>query len=496
MANAISSRKAEADRIVSVIGLAIAGLFMIGVAVYRNRLLLDPDTAWHIRSGSDIWNSRSFPVSDSYSHTFLGQPWIAKEWLSQLILYVSHGMAGWGGVNFAASLAILLFGGTIYFLLACHIRPLAAAAVTVPALFLSSPVFLARPHIFTMALTLIWGYLLFEAARRQRAPPLPLLLILVLWANLHGGFTLGYLIAFFAFLDFAERTRLKDRRSTALWLIFLALCPAVTLLHPYGYQAALMTLRVAGPNEAIPFISEWQPFNARDYLFHEIGLLIMLAMLLVSGARFTFSRSLFAVVMLYMFFSHFRFCYLFFSLTPVILAPDLATQFPGISAKSWALQPRDPVERAMAARFVPLAGFLASGIAAVLLAILVVLPAVPEPGITASGAIAYAKEHWLTGHVMNGYDFGGALIFNGIPTYIDGRTDQLFLGGFAANDRKTQEPGGGKLFVKALMDYKIEWTLFKPDDPRLTYLDTMENWSRAYADSTAVIHVLKGSRPQ
>jgi hypothetical protein len=38
--------------------------------------------------------------------------------------------------------------------------------------------------------------------------------------------------------------------------------------------------------------------------------------------------------------------------------------------------------------------------------------------------VDYIYEHGL---VDNPFDFGGYLIFRGIKTFIDGRTDQLFL---------------------------------------------------------------------
>jgi hypothetical protein len=63
-----------------------------------------------------------------------------------------------------------------------------------------------RPHLLTLALFIIWTHQLFSASQRHSAPHLALLLLLVLWANLHAAFTMGFVIAFFAFLDFIERT--------------------------------------------------------------------------------------------------------------------------------------------------------------------------------------------------------------------------------------------------------------------------------------------------
>ena len=50
-------------------------------------------------------------------------------------------------------------------------------------------------------------------------------------------------------------------------------------------------------------------------------------------------------------------------------------------------------------------------------------PVEPDPKASAREALAFAEKNHLSGNVFNSYDFGGTLIFHGIKTYIDGRTD-------------------------------------------------------------------------
>ena len=44
----------------------------------------------------------------------------------------------------------------------------------------------------------------------------------------------------------------------------------------------------------------------------------------------------------------------------------------------------------------------------------------PPKSISPSAAIEFVKRAGITGNVFNSYDFGGYLIFAGIPTFIDG----------------------------------------------------------------------------
>jgi hypothetical protein len=193
-----------------------------------------------------------------------------------------------------------------------------------------------------------------------------------------------------------------------------------------------------------------------------------------------------------MFLSHLRFCYLFFALVPVVLAADVAKRFPGISLSNWTRDNRDPVERFLAQWFRPIAASLAAGLVFLLGITAAGVTAGQAHDIAAKNAISFVKKSAISGHVMNDYNFGGALIFNHIPTFIDGRTDQLFLGGFTLNYQRTMEPGGEIAFEKTLRKYDIVWTMFTPSDPRNTYLALKADWSKAYADDVAVVYVRRG----
>ena len=75
-------------------------LLGLAVFVFLNNptglpLLSDPDTHWHITVGNWILTHGSVPTTDSYSYTFTGQPWIAKEWLSQVLLALAYDIGGW-----------------------------------------------------------------------------------------------------------------------------------------------------------------------------------------------------------------------------------------------------------------------------------------------------------------------------------------------------------------------------------------------------------------
>ena len=74
--------------------LAIGAAFeaMLGAG---NRLLNDPDTYWHIAAGRWIFAHREIPAGDPFSFTFQGAPWVAHEWLAELLFALAWRAGGW-----------------------------------------------------------------------------------------------------------------------------------------------------------------------------------------------------------------------------------------------------------------------------------------------------------------------------------------------------------------------------------------------------------------
>ena len=136
------------------------------------------------------------PYVDIYSYTFTGQPWIAKEWLSQVLMALAYdarrlGRAWWPlcaaafGVTSAVLLRLLLRG-----------HPAAAgAAVHRGGLHHDGPALPGAAVRARLPLHAVWVAGLVRAVEERRAPDPMLLVAMLLWANLHGGFTLGLLLS-------------------------------------------------------------------------------------------------------------------------------------------------------------------------------------------------------------------------------------------------------------------------------------------------------------
>lgn len=470
-----------------IFGLIMLLLWVTVLVIARNDRLAEPDLQWHIKTGEWIWHNQAFPTVDTFSHSHAGEPWIAKEWLSQVLLFFSYAALSWNGVMLISLAAIGAAAGVLYMVLSRDLAPIPAALACMFGLFFATPAFTVRPHLLTLVLLVLWTYQLFAASRRGSAPHFGWLAVIALWANLHAAFTVGLVIAVFAFLDFLEQHRLRERDALKKWVLFLGLCPLVTLLHPYFWNAILATWTVMGPNASVPLINEWRPFNAQIDLYHHGAMLGVLFLALVTGFRLGFARTALIILLLHLYLTHVRFMFYLFPVLVILVAPEIARQFPAISVQNWLRQPRDPLEKLMNTRFEPLAMALGGALALIFVLQAAVLRTSPGPRYTIADALAYAKSNGVTGNAMNHFNFGGPLIFNGIRTFIDGRSDQLFLGDFVTEF--ALGPDTREKLAAALEKYSIQWTIFPPKDKRTVLMDKMPGWRLIYSDPHAVMHI-------
>ena len=183
------------------------------------------------------------PTVDGNSFTFLGKPWIAKEWLSQIALALAFEVGGWGGVVMLAAAAIAATFALLLRLLLRDLAPLPGLVLASAAAAMSAPQFLARPHVLALPFALLWVAGLVQAVEQRRAPRPVLLLAMLMWANLHGGFTLGLLLcAAFAFEGlFGARGAAERKVPFSAWLKFIVAAAVVACLTPYGPESMLVT---------------------------------------------------------------------------------------------------------------------------------------------------------------------------------------------------------------------------------------------------------------
>ncbi|WP_237214863.1 hypothetical protein, partial [Falsiroseomonas oryziterrae] len=130
-------------------------------------------------------------------------------------------------------------------------------------------------------------------------------------------------------------------------------------------------------------------------------------------------------------------------------------------------------------------GLAALGLLVVALGLL--LRPAPPPNVTPTAALDAALAAGAQGRVFNAHDYGGYLIWRGIPTFIDGRNDQLFHRGFAT-ELYAAERGPDDAAFQALLDrHEIAWALVPSGSAAAQKLSRAAGWRRVHADAVATV---------
>lgn len=263
-----------------IIALAFLATALLLLAAHP---LFDVDFGWHLRTGEGIWQRGAVPRTDWFSFTAPDYPWVAHEWLHDLLMFLCFKAAGLLGVRlwFAGMGLLCIWLIIVPAIAAGRDRSVVALVGLVSAIFLMM-MHLWRPQLITLCGFLICWNLIEQLQNNRSSKLLPWLpLFFVVWANLHAGFVIG-LAVLFAFLVI-ERARMVLRERLAAdspfaqfagadswialeeWRRLAALTSisvAATLVNPYGFRVYEEVIRTMLDTAGRAVISEWQPPRA------------------------------------------------------------------------------------------------------------------------------------------------------------------------------------------------------------------------------------------
>ena len=190
----------------------------------------DSDLFWHLETGR-LTLAGDLPRVDAFSWTVRGSPVFTDQWLGDLVLAASRAAAGWPGVLALRALAVfalvtLIVDGA----LAIRPRaPIVAAAAALPAIALSRFAWTDRPELLGLLCFAVTVRLLRGGDREL----LFAVVLLFVWAQLHGSYALGLGLI----LASCAARAYESRRERWRFVPIASFAVLATLLTPSGLDA-------------------------------------------------------------------------------------------------------------------------------------------------------------------------------------------------------------------------------------------------------------------
>ena len=457
----------------------LTGFLLFAAVLFLPQILNDSDTLWQIRTGEWILDHRAIPATDPFSFSAGARHWFAHEWLAETLMALAFRAGGMPGVMALTAGATAVTAALLVHHLKRFLPGAYVAVALVFALANAAPSLLARPHLLAWPFLVLWCGGLVAARANRTAPPLPLLLIMLLWVNLHGSFLFGLLLPGAFLIEVVLDRGATDRRVLAGWVGFFLAGWAVALLNPDFLAGVLFPFQVIGMQSKAA-ITEWRPADFGAIHSLEITILAGLALGFTGKVRLPPVRLLMLLALVHSALAYGRNGPLLGIVGALIVAEPIGA--------SLCPEARPGCGGTRAANAVQL--WMASGAGMLALAALALRLTVPvSPDLTGASFAATLNRvpEWLRARpVLNGYGLGGKLIFYGVRPFIDGRAD-LYGDVFVSRYERMIAPNPSEIEA-ALSEYHIAWTIFPAADPIIRILDHEPGWRRLLDENGIVVH--------
>src|SRR5271157_1035250 len=468
--------------------------FLVPILVFiiLTRTPQDADMWWHLRAGQDMWQSKTILLTDTFSYTRFGQPWVNAFWVSEIVFYLLYRLGGF----FSFTVVVALIGSVTFYFLFRRMEgdKFVNAFVVILATLTASPIWTPRPQIFSFLVVGLLDGWLYKIQKGNKGLLWVLILIFAFWANIHGGWVWGFLllaayIAGTALNNLSKENRLdSSNREFLLRLIFWSLIAGLALgLNPNGLS--IWRLPFTSGNVSMK-IQEWASPDFHQMEFQPLlWMFFLLIVTAVLAKPITNWTSLFKII---------GFAYLTFvsqrsiAVFAIIAAPILAEWSNGAIENIKADLPirigkesasffSEKINVVLNTALLVIIGLTALGRAYLVSTLAEVNKNVPL------GAVKWLNENQVRGHLFNSYNWGGYLAWSlpQSPVFIDGRAD--LDGNELINEWWNVVDGTPQGF--AILDqWKVQTILLEPAWPVINLLHS-SGWREVYQDKMAVIFV-------
>lgn len=475
----MNDRTKDKDKILNL--LFIVGLILLNVLLCT-KSIQENDYFWHIKAGEYIVNHKIVPSSDVFSWYGISHnlQWYAHEWLSEVIYYLIYTVFGNVGNITVVSLATTFLLGFLFIKNKDNLYkniPLATVWFAVSILLLSGNA-TPRPHIFSYITLLSTLYILDKYRREDTKLVWLLPIISLIWVNIHGGSaTLAYLLIAVAIVtslfDFQifriKGNKLPLTKIKVLSLNFI-LSILIQVINPNGFKMILYPYTNMADKLMLSVIAEWHSPDIKTVLglliFAVLGIVILTLFVIKTDIDFYDLAIMLAFT--YLTLKSVRFVILFIiAVTPIFLK----------YIPEWKFKYKN---------------LLIIPFTAIVILITSLLPLsihnsmanpIDNSNYPSDKAIQVLKDE-KPQRLLNSYDWGGYLIYNDIPVFIDGRAD-IFSKNILSDYMNISKVSSD---VKdEINKFNFDMVICKTDSSLVTYLKEWKDYKIIYSDKKTTI---------
>jgi hypothetical protein len=418
--------------------LMIAILFIL-LFVMAVRVPTDTDTWWHIRSGEYIVQNGEVPRTDPFSYTRYGHEWIDHGWGSQIVIYGVYDLFGGstqpgdsGNIGLALYTAALATLGMAFVYLMCDGNVYLRAFMVVLGAATAAVFWSPRPQMFSFMLGALVLYLL-HLYKRERFDRLWLIPpVMLIWANLHGGFAIGFIFMFGSIAGEVLGNLFNgDDPDVVSWgrlrkmvIVALVSIPMIAI-NPNGIQMLGYPFRTVGIGALQDFIQEWASPN-----FHQpstwpfmVLLLGVLAAAGLSSRRIDWTDLTLVCGTAFLALTAGRNIAVFAIVATPVLSHHLNVW---LADHGWQIKLRRRMSRTtLIINWTLLVLIALAGVVKIAAALNEKTVREAQEDRFPVELAEYLHETPPPGHMFNSYNWGGYLMFAApnVPVYVDGRTD-------------------------------------------------------------------------
>jgi hypothetical protein len=446
--------------------------------------------------GRAILAAHHLAFHDPYSNSAPGHLWLNHEWLSELLMggiYNLGGVIGLKLMKFACCaiviVALALALAEIDSPLTLQFPTLLVAAIAI------APQMQFRPQLFTLAMMSVLLAILTRYTYRGTAPLYFVIPMLWLWANFHGGFSIG-LAALAIFSSVRVTTDVMGGRGPwvgAKLFGILVASTVVTLGTPYGIGTWDAVAHAMVNPHTREVITDWQPLTSslfatwRENHAGAVPTIVAIAMFLVLAVNVVVNPRCSDSALLAISVAIIGAAFIAMRNLPLAVIATVVT----LPRHASSFGDASPIQRDSKSGQV----LLAMAGAALLLVSGLLSGSLRAGTAKPVGAITFMKTHHLNGNIMSDFAWGEYLIWHTTPgskVFIDGRYDTVYppnvIDDYLAFDFGEVSAQG---FPRR---YPHDFFLLSPNDkPSLALVAASPEWKQLYRDGSCILFARAGS---